>query len=177
MARSQTKAARDRSAELVWTRDASSVTVPATTSATLINFTTRLEAATGDNARNWTIERIIGDFTWTVPAGTAPGRSYHAFTAIDVADADAVAANNMPEPFSDNKSFPWVDGRRVFADHTVPASYAGMGLNGQMYVDLRSKRRAKGFNEDLVMFGYHDNGLAANPTLYYSYSCLWRLRA
>lgn len=177
MANRQSKAQADRSAELVWTRDASSVTVGASTSGLLINFTSRLETATGDNARNWTIERIIGNFTWTVPAGTAPGRSYHAFAGIDVADDDMVAAGNFPEPFSDNKSFPWVDGRRVFADHTVPASYASPGLNGELLLDMRSKRRARGFNESLVMFGYHDNGLGANPVLYFAYSALWRLRA
>lgn len=177
MPRSQSKAAADRSAELVWTRDASSVTIPSSTSATLINFTSRLETATGDNARNWTIERIIGNLTYTVPASTAAGRSYHVFTGIDVADADMVAGGNMPEPFSDFKSFPWVDGRRVFADHTVPASYPSPGLNGQLILDMRSKRRARGFNEELVMFGYHDNGLGANPVLYFAYSALWRLRA
>lgn len=177
MPRSQSRAAEERSNELVWTRDASSVILPSTTSAELINFTDRLEVATGDNARNWTIERIIGNFTFTVPAATAAGRSYFVATAIDVGDSDLIAGGNMPEPFSDFKSFPWVDGRRVFADHTVPASYASPGINGQMIVDMRSKRRARGFNEELVMFGYHDNGLSANPVMYYAYSALWRLRA
>lgn len=176
MPRTQSRAAKERSDNLIWTRASSSVTVPATSSGSLIDFTSTLETATGENARNWTIERIIGELIFTVPAGTTAGRSYNVYTAIDIIHNEAIGAGNYPEPFSDNITPPWIDGRRVFADHTVPASYASPGVNGIVLLDLRSKRRASGLDQELRMFGYHDNGLSANPTLYYTYSALWRLR-
>lgn len=172
MPRRPSMAQENRSRELVWVRSASSVSLPATTSGSLINFSSALNTAIGETARNWTIERILGNFTLTVPASTAAGRSYHAFTAIDVVDDEI---SNLPEPFSDNRSFPWVDGRRVFADHTVPVSYAAPGINGTFVLDMRSKRKGHGLGRSLKMFGYHDDGLGANPVMYYAYSALFRV--
>lgn len=176
MPRTQSAAARQRSNELVWVRHSSSTTVAASSSASLIDFTAHLATALGENTRNWTIERILGNFVWSIPASTAAGRSYAAFAAIDIIEEDAATAGSFPEPFADpHQSYPWVDGRQVFADHTVPASYSSPGINGIFALDMRSKRRSRGFGQELHMFGYHDNGLSANPVLYYSYSALWRI--
>lgn len=174
--RSRSQAAQERSDNLLWTRGTASVTLPASASASIVEFTNGLEIATGEEARNWTIERIIGNIVYTIPASTAPGRSYSVFTAIDMMPVEAVVSGAYPEPFAANRNFPWVDGRRVYADHTVPASYTSPGLNGIINLDMRSKRRAKGVGQQLRMFGYHDNGLSANPGIEVVYSCLWRLR-
>ncbi len=176
-ARTPSRAAQDRSDNLFWTRDAGSFSLPPTDSASLINFTSRLETWTGDQARNWTIERIIGELIFTVPSATAAGRSYHSFLALGFIGDEAITASAYPEPFDDhkNRNPAWIDGRRVFADHTVPASYPSPGINGLLRLDVRSKRKAKGI-EELRMWGHHDNGLGVNPVVYYTYSALWRLR-
>ncbi len=177
MAKQMSRAAQERRDNLIWTRDSSSVSIPATDSASLIDFTSKLETVSGRAATNVTLERIIGNLVFSIPASTSPGRAYTVFTGIGFVEPDAITAGAFPEPFTDQKGFdyPWIDGRTVFADHTVPASYTSPGINGIVQLDLRSKRRARGIQE-LRMFGYHDNGLAANPVLYYSYSALWRLR-
>ena len=113
---------------------------------------------------------------YTVPASTSPGRSYFATVAIDVIDREAATAGGYPEPFADENHYPWIDGRYVYADHTVPASYASPGVNGITTLDMRSKRKAKGSRTELRLFGYHDNGLGANPVVSIAYSALWRLR-
>lgn len=173
MPKTQSRAASQRSKELVWIRDSSTSLLQTTTSATLIDFTTKLETVLGENVRNWTIERIIANCVLTVPAATAAGRSYSAFLAIDVIESEG---SSQPEPFTDQRSYPWVDGRTVFADHTVSASYASPAINGLFMIDMRSKRAAHGTGKRLELFGYHDNGLGANPTLYWSYSALFRVR-
>lgn len=171
------KAAQDRSDNLVWIRNSSSSTLVASTAGNLIDFHGDLETALGETPRNFTVERIIGSLSLTVPASTAPGRSYHAYLAIDMLDIEQVVAGAYPEPFADQGySHPWVDGRRVFADHTVPASYPVQGINGLIDLDMKSKRKAKGTRKDLRLFGYHDNGLGVNPVLYWAYSALYRLR-
>ncbi len=160
----------------LWTRASSSVTLPATTAGKLIDFTADLREATGVNTgklnAHWTIERILGRLDLTVPASTAAGRSYNAFLAIDTIDTDAEAAGAFPEPFTDNRKYPWIDGIRVFAPHTVPASYAIVGDGGMVTLDMKSKR-AGGWNNELLMIGNHDDGLGANPVMYFSYSALW----
>lgn len=177
MVRTMSKAAQDRSDNLYWTRDSSSVALPASTSSSLISFDGQLAAALGETARNWTIERIIGNLVLSIPASTAPGRSYSAFLGIDILPVESITDGSYPEPFSEQGiQHPWVEGRTVFADHTVPASYASPGINGIIQLDMRSKRRAKGSGFGLRMFGYHDNGLSANPVMYFTYSALWRLR-
>lgn len=173
MPRTQSHRAKKRSDELIWIRDSSSTTLAASASAEIVSFTDKLATVLGETPKNWTIERIIGNITLTVPAGTTPGRNYSAFLAIDVLDTEA---SNPPEPFSDQRPYPWVDGRTVFADHTVPASYASPAINGIVLLDMRSKRAVKGIGNELKLFGYHDNGLAANPTIFYTYSALFRMR-
>ena len=175
--RQKSQAAQARADSLYWVRGSSVVTIPATTSASLISFDGALGAALGETVRNWTIERIIGNLVATVPAGTTAGRSYQLHLAIDMVEYDAIAAGSFPEPFSDQGySFPWIDGRRVFAGDNPPSSFASPGINGMIFLDMRSKRRAKGSSHGLRMFGNHDNGLATNPALYFNYSALFRLR-
>lgn len=173
MARTVSAASRARSDELIWVRDASSFTMQTTTAATLIDFTAKLSTVLAETNRNWTIERVLASIQLTVPASTSPGRSYHSFMAIDVIESEG---SSQPEPFTDQRHYPWVDGRRVFADHTVPASYPSLGINGAFNIDMRSKRRVHGTGKNLELFGLHDNGLGANPVGYYAYSALFRVR-
>lgn len=177
MARTPSKASRDRSSNLVWTRDSGNVVVPASAAGSIIDFTGKLETLLGETARNFTIERIIGQGLWSVPASTTPGAHYSGFLAIDLLHTEQIGPGNYPEPFGDdNIRPPWIDGRVVFADHTVPASFTSPAINGIFPIDMRSKRRGAGIGMELRMFGYHDNALAANPTFFFTYSALWRLR-
>lgn len=172
MARRMSARAEQRSRELIWVRDSSSVTVPASNAGTLIDFSTKLDTVLGEVARNYTIERIIGNLVLTVPASTAPGRAYTFLAEADVLNRELTG---FPEPYTDQSKAPWSDGRTVFADHTVPASYASPAINGIIELDIRSKRVVQGVREQFIMYGNTDNGLGANPVMYYSYSALIRV--
>lgn len=164
---------------LFWTRDASSVTIPATTAGSLISLDTVLNTALGRTVNNWTLERLILDLQYTVPAGTTAGRSYGAFLGLGLIDGDAAVAAAYPEPFGDNVPWAWLDAPRLFADHTVPASYSSPAVPhsaSHVHVDIRRRVRMRQAGQTLRIVGYHDNGLAANPTLYFSYSALWNVR-
>ena len=174
MARSNMSArARARSNELLWIRDSSSTILPASNAGTIIDFGSRLDAQLGETARNYTIERILGNFVLTVPASTAAGRNYTSLLEMDVYNKEA---SGFPEPYTDQSKAPWSDARTVFADHTVPASYASPAINGIIDVDVRSKRMVNGLRESFALYGNHDNGLGTNPTIFWSYSMLVRVR-
>ena len=170
---------RDRNTNLVWVRDSSNVIMPASASGVLYNASTRLDTKTGRTVSNWTVERSILDLQLTVPAGTTPGRSYAAFLGLVVLEDDAVAAGAIPEPFSDTVDWIWIAGPRVYADHTVPASYASPGVPhsaSHIEVDVRNKRRIKQQGQSLCLVGYHDNNLGANPAINFTYSHLFNAR-
>lgn len=117
----------------------------------------------------------MGNLSATVPASSVAGDSYTLNVAIDKFDGDQVAAANFPDVFVDQKAWPWVNARRIFAGDTPPASNASQGVNGWIDVDMKSKRRCRGFREELHLVGHHDNGLGANPTLFWNLSMLWVL--
>lgn len=168
---------RDRN--LVWTRNGSSVVIPSSAATVLITPSAQLETQLAANVPNYTVERVILDLQLTVPASTSPGRSYEAFLGLAILEDDAIAGGVVPEPYVDRTDWIWLAGPRVFADHTVPASYASPGVPhsaSHIQVDIRNKRRIKQMGQSLVLVGWHDNGLSANPTMYYNYSALFNVR-
>ena len=179
MQRSRSRRPRRQPKNLFWTRASSSNILPASSAGSVYNISSGLDTALDRNVNNWTIERLILDLQLTVPAGTAAGRAYSYFLGITLVEDDAVAAGVYPEPFGDNVSWMWIRSARVFADHTVPASYASPAVPhsaSHIQEDIRNKRRLRQHGQSLYMVGYHDNGLSANPTINITFSALWNVR-
>ena len=161
-----------------WGTVSSSTTLP-TTAAALFNLQSQLETDLGLTLHNHTVERIVGNVVLEVPASTSPGRAYTAFLGLAILDIDQITSGAVPDPFEDSINWIWEYGAKVYADHTVPSSYASPAVPHHLsspVLDIRQRRRARGSNQRLVLVGYQDNGLGATPSINVSLKTLFRLR-